>query len=84
MDARLQVYNDKMAKAFAAAGTPHIVINEELSEATQAAYQAAQKGDTVLLSPSCASWDQFKTFEVRGQLFVDVIRELIKTQPYQD
>lgn len=74
----------KMAKAFTAAGTPHIVINEELSEATQAAYQAAQKGDTVLLSPSCASWDQFKTFEVRGQLFVDVIRELIKTQPYQD
>lgn len=75
---------EKMAKAFNEAGTAPIIITENLTQATEAAYKAAEKGDTVLLSPSCASWDQFKTFEVRGQLFVDTIQNLIQTQPYQD
>lgn len=74
----------KMANAFKQAGVPEILMYEDLSEASKAAYRFASKGDTVLLSPSCASWDQFKTFEVRGQLFVDVIRNLIASEPYQD
>lgn len=74
----------KMANAFKQADVPEVIVYEELSEATKAAYRFAERGDTVLLSPSCASWDQFKTFEVRGQLFVDVIRNLIASEPYLD
>lgn len=75
---------EKMAKAFSEAEISQIVLKDNLTEATKAAYDIAQKGDTILLSPSCASWDQFKTFEIRGQLFVDVIQNLIQTHPYQD
>ncbi|OJX71768.1 UDP-N-acetylmuramoyl-L-alanine--D-glutamate ligase [Magnetospirillum sp. 64-120] len=44
-----------------------------LENAVQAAAARAQSGEVVLLSPACASWDQFKSFEHRG----DVFRELV-------
>jgi UDP-N-acetylmuramoylalanine--D-glutamate ligase len=49
-----------------------------LEIATQKAHQAAQeKGHgVVLLSPACASWDQFKSFEHRGNLFSQLVNEL--------
>jgi len=40
-----------------------------LEEAVQNARKTAQEGDCVLLSPACASWDMFKDFEQRGELF---------------
>jgi UDP-N-acetylmuramoylalanine--D-glutamate ligase len=47
-----------------------------LEVAVQSAAAQAQPGDTVLLSPACASFDQFKDYEARGQAFRDAVEAL--------
>jgi len=47
-----------------------------MKEAVLKSYKAGQKGDTVLLSPACASFDLFKNFEDRGEQFKECVREL--------
>ena len=49
---------------------------ETLKEATSNAYENANKGDVVLLSPACASWDQYKKFEDRGDEFKNIVKGL--------
>lgn len=46
---------------------------DTLEEATKFAYNISSDGDTILLSPACASWDQFEDFEKRGDKFKEVI-----------
>lgn len=47
-----------------------------MSEAVQMAYRLAEKGDNVLLSPACASFDLFENYEDRGRQFKAAIRKL--------
>ena len=50
----------------------------ELTEAyVRAAADLAQPGDTVMLAPACASWDQFRSYAQRGDLFADAARRLV-------
>ncbi len=49
---------------------------EGLKEAVYKAYQISERGDSVLLSPACASWDMFDSFEERGQLFKQYVFQL--------
>lgn len=49
---------------------------ETLKEATEKAYNVSSEGDVILLSPACASWDQFKDFEERGNEFKKYVNEL--------
>ena len=54
-------------------------ICKNLEDATQQAYFLAKTQDAecnVLLSPACASWDQFNNFEHRGNIFADVVNKL--------
>ncbi len=49
---------------------------ETIKEAVKAAYKVAKKGDTILLSPASASWDQYKCFEDRGNEFKELVNKL--------
>jgi len=53
-----------------------IVNTTTAAEAVQAAFHFAEKGDVVLLSPACASFDLFKNYEDRGKQFKEAVREL--------
>ncbi|MEO8794169.1 MAG: UDP-N-acetylmuramoyl-L-alanine--D-glutamate ligase [Daejeonella sp.] len=53
-----------------------IVNTATAQEAVQIAYHLAKKGDTVLLSPACASFDLFKNYEDRGDQFKQAVKEL--------
>lgn len=50
---------------------------DNLTEATITAYNNSEKGDTILLSPACASWDQYKCFEDRGEEFKNIVINLL-------
>ena len=47
-----------------------------MSEAVKMAYRLSEKGDTVLLSPACASFDLFENYEDRGRQFKEAVRNL--------
>jgi len=48
----------------------------DLDEAVKEAFNASMAGDTVLLSPACASWDMYKNFEERGKHFKNIVGDL--------
>lgn len=48
----------------------------DMSDAVRKAYSAAEPGDSVLLAPACASFDMFKSFEHRGQVFKEEVKRL--------
>lgn len=66
----------KIKDAAVAAGMEQIKHVDNLEEAVPAAYELSAPGDIILLSPACASWDQFATFEQRGDMFIDCVHKL--------
>ncbi len=57
-------------------GHPEVVHAETLENALRKANAVAQPGDVVLLAPACASFDQFKNYEHRGQVFKEIVLAL--------
>jgi len=52
-------------------------ITEDLKKTVELARKLSSSGDDVLLSPACASWDMYKSYEIRGQHFKDLVKELM-------
>jgi UDP-N-acetylmuramoylalanine--D-glutamate ligase len=62
---------DELARAI-----PDVVRAGDLAAAVERAAAAAHRGDVVLLSPACASYDQFRDFEQRGEEFRQLVQNL--------
>ncbi len=60
----------------ALAGATETLLTDDLAQAVTAAGKQAKPGDTVLLSPACASLDQFENYEERGDRFMTLVRSL--------
>ena len=54
----------------------NIIETQSMSEAVQIAYKIATAGESVLLSPACASFDLFENYEDRGHQFKAAVRQL--------
>lgn len=67
---------EKIEKAGKEAGIQTIVRVHNVEEAVPVAYELSNEGDVILLSPACASWDQYRTFEVRGDIFIEAVHKL--------
>ena len=71
----LGVNNEKLHQFFDGFGLP-IADVQSMQDAVDAAYKMAKKGETVLLSPCCASFDLFNSYEDRGEQFKKCVRNL--------
>lgn len=67
---------EKIAECAKNHGFTDFVFADSLTQAVDICYETAESGEAVLLSPACASWDMFKSYEERGQIFKDLVREL--------
>jgi UDP-N-acetylmuramoylalanine--D-glutamate ligase len=67
--------NEKIISAFKNI-VPTIIETQSAEDAVKASYALAESGETVLLSPACASFDLFKNYEDRGQQFIHAVKNL--------
>ena len=65
-----------IAEAAKKAGFTNVILVDSLKEAVKVSTEQAVLGDAVLLSPACASWDMFKSYEERGTLFKEYVNAL--------
>ncbi len=71
----LGVDNEKIIKAFGNV-VDILVETYSMQDAVQVAYRLSKKGDAVLLSPACSSFDLFENYEDRGRQFKEAVRHL--------
>jgi UDP-N-acetylmuramoylalanine--D-glutamate ligase len=67
---------EKLERVGKEAGIKTIIRVDNVEKAVPIALDLSEADDIILLSPACASWDQHKTFEVRGDIFVNAVHKL--------
>jgi UDP-N-acetylmuramoylalanine--D-glutamate ligase len=70
---------EKIAQVLAPTGVA-LLRAGDMHDAVRTAYQSAQPGDAVLLSPACASYDMFRNYVHRAQVFADAVRALAQRE----
>ena len=66
----------KIAEAAEKAGFKDYTYGSDMGDCVKKAFEVAEEGDTVLLSPACASWDMYDNFEQRGNHFKEMVAKL--------
>jgi UDP-N-acetylmuramoylalanine--D-glutamate ligase len=66
----------KIERVAREAGIKMIERVDNVEKAVPVAFQNSEPGDVILLSPACASWDQYKSFEIRGDIFIEAVHML--------
>ena len=72
----LHLSNAKIAEAAKRLGVENVVLCDTFLEAMEFCTDHAVAGDTVLLSPACASWGMFKNYEERGHIFKEYVHRI--------
>ncbi len=68
---------ERIAQAVAGSGVP-LLRAEDMDQAVEIGYRTAREGDAVMLSPACASFDMFRNYEHRAQVFVEAVKRIEK------
>ncbi|MDO5387841.1 MAG: UDP-N-acetylmuramoyl-L-alanine--D-glutamate ligase [Clostridia bacterium] len=68
---------NQIADTLDKAGFNNYKLAETFEEAIDLCYENAEEGDCVLLSPACASWDMFKSYEQRGEIFKEYVNKTL-------
>ncbi|MGM0215574.1 UDP-N-acetylmuramoyl-L-alanine--D-glutamate ligase [Enterococcus sp. AZ109] len=66
----------KLSETAEKAGIKTILLTENVETAVPLAYDCSSVGDSILLSPANASWDQYSSFEIRGEKFIQAVNKL--------
>jgi len=66
----------KLEETAKKAGIETIIRVDNVEKAVPVAFELSEPGDCILLSPACASWDQYKSFEIRGDIFINAVHKL--------
>lgn len=67
---------DRLIDFAVSCGVEHAVKADSMEMAVQEAYTISLEGEQIVLSPACASWDQYPNFEERGDAFIDAVMKL--------
>ena len=68
---------EKFKEVAREAGISTVLTAENVEDAVQKGYGISEENDVILLSPACASWDQYRTFEERGDMFIQAVHKLL-------
>lgn len=68
--------SDRLIEFAASSGVEQLIQVKNIQEAVKAAAELSEPQDIILLSPACASWDQYANFELRGDDFIEAVFQI--------